>query len=361
MKQERPVNLGVFNFIRFFYVRRHKFVIFLDIFLIIMNSYINIFQPKVMANIINRIQLGNYKFNYIILLILFVSLLDFKELISAIQTFCQYTIQKINMDVKSYSFNHLLQKSNSFFNSNYVALITEKLNFITNDFTIFYLYLTIYLKNFGIIFVSLVYITIIDYILLFITIIWLLLHYCLIKFFNGHELSQLRIQISKLDKIIAGAIEDCFININSIKTFQGGQQEIKNIVELQKQKKQLLKTETIMRIKPLIFSTVNDIVFVLLSLWYAIDKVKNNSMSVENFILLIFIIKSFIDLEFVFFYNYDFLTYYTNMKQGLTIFDKDSMEIKDKKDCEKLTVFDGKINFKNINFNYVDNNSGDLQ
>ena len=360
MKQERPVNLGVFKFIKFFYFGRYKFIMLLNFLLIIVGSYIHIFQPKVMAHIISKIQLGSYNLNHIILLMLFVSLLDLREIVSAIQTFCQYIIQKANMDVKAYSFNHLLQKSNSFFNNNYVAVITEKLNFITNDFTIFYLYIIEYLKNFGVIIVSLFYITTIDYFLLFITVIWLLTHYCIIKFFNENKLSQVRIQLSKLDKFISGAVEDCFININSIKTFQGKQQEIKKLISFQKQKKQLLRTQCLMRIKPLIFSTINDITFVLLSLWYAIDKVKNNSMSVENFILLIFIIKSFIDLEFVFFYNYDFLTYYTNIKQGLTIFDEDSMEIKDKKDCENLTVFNGKIHFKNINFNYVDNNSGDL-
>ena len=360
MKQERPVNLGVFRFIKFFYFGRYKFIMISNILLVIIKSYIHIFQPKVMAKIINKIQLGSYNFNHIILLMLFVSLLDLREIISAIQTFCQYIIQKANMDVKAYSFNHLLQKSNSFFNNNYVALITEKLNFITNDFNVFYLYLITYLKNFVIIIVSLFYIATINYILLFITTVWLLLHYCIIKFFNEKKLSQQRVQISKLNKTMSGVVEDCFININSIKTFQGKQQEIKKLISLQKQKRQLLKTEYIMRIKPLIFSTVNDIIFVLLSFWYAIDKVKNNSMSVENFIILIFIIKSFIDLEFVFFYNYDFLTYYTNIKQGLTIFDEDSMEIKDKKDCENLTVFNGKIHFKNINFNYVDNDSGDL-
>jgi ATP-binding cassette subfamily B protein len=184
---------------------------------------------------------------------------------------------------------------------------------------------------------------------------WLVLHIGVSLFFCLKSVNQVSIQ-SQARALLQGKIVDSMTNNLSVKIFTGHSYEMENIQatqldEMKKYRKSLMYIEKFKIVLSLI-----SIVSSILLMYQAIQLWQQNKISVGD---IVFAINSMLSLTTILWFAGDEISYMFYelgfCKQSLTLLQAPS-EIIDTQSKE-LIVTEGKIEFKNVNFTYRNNNN----
>lgn len=258
---------------------------------------------------------------------------------------------KIETDFRSKLFSYVVKHSIKYYDNTMAGVISSKINYITNSFYEVVDELCLILSGMIIFFILIIIYSKINIYLSIFLIIWSILffttQYILSKFIYKNS-KNLTIENNQL----SGQITDDFVNISNIKSFSRQKNERLNIkrqsIKILKEESNVMKSKTINNISMYIFTSL----LIIFILGFSLKLVFQKNISIGTFLFIgqNIILISFM-LNRIFKNIISLIPHISEMKDGFETL-LIPVEIKDKENAKKLQINNGKITFKNINFNY---------
>lgn len=327
----------------FIYLLFSIFIIDMSI-LLIQPYLLKVFFDKLNNNTITLstglfLLLGIAFSNIMFLANIFISTFDFKS------------IKRATEDIRCEMFKHLIKQTTNFFNINYSGELVNKINSITDSTTIVIECITKIIKNITLIIIFIVILFCFNLQLGFIGIIWSILYFISSYYFIIIKKSGQSKLIQDDNNKIVAFVNDDFSNIKNIKIFSNQIFERKKLKNLLKNKfKRIYLEVKYSRISDCLFFIL-DFSLICLTLIISLIKLRNNTITVGDFVFLISLIRTVIVFsKNIIFIGNDFKNIVI-MNDSLKLITND-IAIKDKKKASALNIVNGKIVFKNVNFSY---------
>ena len=336
------------------FVKNYKFSFFVTlVFVIVFDLVVLIGTNSIFKNGMDGISFGKMSFGQALSVFLAFGILDsltflnftFREILSFGFMF------KLKEDIRNYLFNSLLKQSNTFFSNNFVGTLNSKINDITSSIGCFIDNCMDIISNTNAFVISLIIFSVRNWKFAPFLIIWTIIY-----FYVNYKLS---IKIEKQTEIAtniesecSGKIIDCFTNIVNIKNFCRERREKCNVKKhtktIIKERNTIIRINVVKNIFNFLLKAVFTCVMVAVSLKMYYDKVItlgeltfNINVSLELFWWLRWALQKLSGN----------IETYGKIKQAVDTLIIEPA-IKDKENAEKLDIFSGKIEFRDVNFKY---------
>ncbi len=264
-----------------------------------------------------------------------------------------YVEPKIMSEIYNESFDYIHRHSYNFFNNNFSGALVKKINRVAAAFedivdNLIFSFLPLTIR---IVFATSVMFYLSIWLGL-ISLVWIILFLTFNYYFSVYKLKKYDLQKVEADTKITAGLADTIINNVNVKLFSSHDYEHTNFKELTYDWRQKTKTSWFVNnyvdsIQHLLMTILEFVVlFVSISLW------KKGILTVGDFVM----IQSY--MFGLFFHIWDFGRILRKTYERLA--DAEEMvvilntpiEVKDKKDAEKIEINSGKIEFKNVKFSY---------
>lgn len=262
-----------------------------------------------------------------------------------------HSITKTIEDIRDKMFSYSIKQSASFFNTNYSGELVSKINAITNSLGDVACVAFDILKNFFLLLVLAFVLFFFNKMLGFSMLVW----FCLYLWITYNYLIKKSAIQSKLvqenQNKITAFVTDNFMNIQNIKAFSSEKREKENLIKLLTKKfKKIYLEIKYQQISEALYFTINFSMACFMVL-VAIFQLKTGIIEIGSFVFLIDIVRKFLLFARQISWSLKSIKDFAVMQDSLELITND-IEIKDKKDAEKLKVNKGRIIFRNINFTY---------
>ena len=258
---------------------------------------------------------------------------------------------KLKEDIRNYIFDSLLKQSNKFFNNNFSGTLNSKINDITNNVGDFVDRIIDIISNSNCFMISLIIFARKNLSFAIFFFFWSIIYFSIYYIFSMKIKKQTEIT-SDIESQCSGKIIDCFTNILNIKNFSRERQEKYNV---KKHTKTILLERSkisITKSKLNIFNFLGKISFSVVVAIISLKMYFNGIITLGDLTFNIAVSSQlFWWIKWVLQLISENIESYAKIKQAVETLIVEK-EIMDKKNAKKLNIFNGKIEFKNVNFRY---------
>ena len=353
MKNERlPKKLLPFLW---YFLKKYKisFILYIFLTLFVLDIFITLFlQPYLGKIFFDKIDNNTITMFSGFWLIVGIVLSDlFFPLLSIINIFKFNSVAKAIEDIRDNMFNYSIKHSINFFNTNYSGELSNKINAITDILEETLQSILGIIRNFLFVICLIFIFLYFSKLLGFFVFIWFLLYSWVGYYFLIKKASYQSKLIQEDQNKISAFITDDFLNIQNIKMFSNKNKEKRQLLKLLTNKFRKVHLEIkYQQISREFYFILGFLLFFIVFV-VALYQLKNNIITIGSFVFLITITKNTLSFSRQICHSFYCIKNLVIMKDSLDII-TDDIEIKDKKDAEKLVVNNGKIVFKNITFNF---------
>jgi len=339
------------------YAKRYKLAVFFIIIAITSASLLNVVVPLYYKKFFDAISSGLDKQSLGSQLITIIFYILFLDAISwvcwRIATFtASYFQAHVIADLSNYCFAYLHKHSFAYFNNNFVGSLVKRVKWFTAAFEdisdkIFWNIITLLINIVGILYVLYTRNAYLALVLIIWVIIFLLVNWAFVKYKYKFDVAR-----NEAETESSGLLADTITNNANVKLFNGYKKELKSFVAVTKKLRNLRKFTWYLGGY---FEAVQGALGVILEFaifYIAIKLWQKNLLTVGDFVLLqayfLNIINRIWDFGRMIQRIYERLSDAEEMTIALTT----PHEIQDVPGAKNLLVKQGKIEFKNVNFNY---------
>ena len=336
------------------FIKRYRFSFFITFVLVVMLNLIDliganaIFRNGMDGLSSNRMNF-NQAFNVFLAFTVVSSLTPFEVLFRRMFSFG--FMFKLKEDIRNYLFNSLLKQSNAFFSNNFVGTLNSKINDIINNIGDFLNNCIDIVSNTGAFIIAVIIFSMKNWKLAPFLIIWTIIYFYINYKLSIRAKKQTEIA-TNIESECSGKIIDCFTNIVNIKNFCRERREKCNV---RKHTKTIIKErDTIIRINVVknIFNFLLKAVFTCVMIAVSLKMYYDKGITLGELTFNINVsLQLFWWLKWALQKLSENIETYGKIKQAVDTLIIEPA-IKDKENAEKLDIFSGKIEFKDVSFKY---------
>ena len=337
------------------FLKKYKFtfIVYIVISVIIVDLPSMFLQPYLLKVLFDKISNNTINIVNGLVLIFCISFSDTWLFFDTINNILKFNcITRTIEDIRDETFEYLIKQSASFFGSNYSGELVSKISAITNCLEKSVLSILDAIKNFFLLFLSCIVISIFSKILGLTILIWFIL-YCFVCYCFIIKKSAIQSKLVQEDQNkITALITDDFINIQNIKAFSTQKMEVNKLIKLLVKKFRKIYLEVkYQRIADMLFFILNFSISAFMII-FAILQLKNGSIVLGSFVFLLDLLRK------ITFASGDIRWCLSAFRDVIVMSDSldlitTNIEIKNKKNAKDLEVKRGKIVFNISKFSYT--------
>lgn len=348
---ELPIKLLAFTW---YFLKKYKisFIFYFITSVCLVDTAFFFLQPYLLKVFFDKVNNDTITVFSGLLIIFSIAFSDMVYLINIFDNIFKFhSVTKVIEDIRDKIFSYSIRQSTSFFNNNFSGELVNKINSVTESIESVIRSIFIIMKNFLLLSIFVIILFYFSKILGFASILWLIIYSYISYYYLFDKKAKQSKLIQEHQNKINAFVNDDFMNIQNIKSFSNDKFEIKYLLKLLKNKFRKIYLE----IK---YTQISDFLFFILNfsmcsliILVGIYQLKNSIINIGSFVFLLSILRVFIVLSREICWLNDSFKNIVIMNDSLGLITND-IEIKDKKEANKLYIGNGKIIFKDVKFKY---------